>query len=160
MNKTGKVKKGRMGIFFKINARWRYNDLFSGTRYYWNPCLSCFLQKQEDTNHLNANENFFNNLSSQYFSFEDTIKVLIRLFTVMKSNLYNAKIMLMIAWDLIHYFLSFVAISIMCLCLDCRTSCRSSAEITAWLCTSIWRLHSESWPNGSFTIHIVKLQKG
>ena len=72
-------------------------------------------------------------------------------------------IMLKWYWGLLvsfNYFLSFVAISIMCLCLDCRTSCRSSAEITAWLRTSIWRLHAESCPNGSFTIHIVKLLKG
>ena len=77
-------------------------------------------------------------------------------FTVEKSNFYNAKIMLLIVWYLINYFLSFVAISIMSLCLYCRTGCRSSAEITAWVLTSIWRLHAESCPNGSFTIHNVK----
>lgn len=125
MNKPGKVKRIAAGwavIFQTLNARWRYNDLFSGTGYYWNPSLSCFLQKQEDTNHLNANENFFNNFLPQYSSFEDIFKVVsIRLFK--RSNFFNAK-MLLIVWYLINYFPSFVAISIMSLCLYCRTGCR------------------------------------
>lgn len=94
--------------------------MFSGTGYYWNPCLSCFLQKQEDTNHLNANRNFFNNILPQYLSSEDIIKISIRLFAVEKNNFDNVTIMLIVL-DLTSYFISFVAISIMCLCLDCRS---------------------------------------